>query len=86
MAGDYDRELGVIEAFMVITRQCPNGAVRACAEQALEVAKQGADNPQLLHEQAFLVLTAMRGWRGERASQVSRSLSAFVNQSQAGAG
>ncbi len=73
---DYERTLGVVECFTVITEQCPSGAVRAVAERALEAAKGGA--PGTLREQAWFVLTAIQGWRGERASQVHRSLTAFV--------
>lgn len=74
---DYDRTLGVVECFSVVTRQCPNGAARRVAERALESAKQ--DGAGGLREQAFYVLTAIRGWRGERAAQVHRSLKAFVD-------
>lgn len=74
--GDYDRDLGVIEAFTVITRQCPSGSVRGVAEQALAAAKGG--DTKVLAEQAFLVLTGMRGWRGDRATQVHRSLQKFL--------
>jgi hypothetical protein len=38
---------------------------------------QGGDTGAL-REQAYFVLTAIQGWRGERASQVHRSLTAFV--------
>ena len=75
---NYERILGVAEAFTVVTRQCPSAPVRKCAEQALEAAKQG--NTQVLREQAYFVLTSMRGWRGDRAAQVLRSLQAFLDQ------
>ena len=75
---DYARELGVIEAFRVVTQQCPGGAVRACAERALEAVKTGGADA--LREQAYFVLTAIQGWRGDRASQVHRSLSAFLER------
>jgi hypothetical protein len=75
---DYDRELGVVECFRVVTEQCPSGAVRAVADGALEAAKQGGGD--VLREQAYFVLTAIRGWRGERAAQVHRSLSAFLDR------
>jgi len=78
MSEDYERILGVIEAFSVVTRQCPSAPVRRCAEQALEAARQGS--PQALRQQAYFVLTSMRGWRGDRAQQVQRSLQAFLDQ------
>ena len=81
---DYERDLGVIEAFTVICEQCPSGPVRAVAEAALEAAK-GAD-PGVLREQAWLVMTAMKGWRGERASQVHRSLAKFLDPGAGGTG
>ena len=74
---DYDRDLGVIECFQIVTEQCPSGAVRAVAERALEAVKEGGGDA--LREQAYFVLTAIQGWRGERASQVHRSLSAFLD-------
>jgi hypothetical protein len=77
---DYDRVLGVVEAFTVVCEQCPSGAVRGVAERALEAAKQG--DPGVLQEQAYFVLTAIQGWRGDRASQVHRSLSAFLETSK----
>jgi hypothetical protein len=79
---DYDRTLGVIESFTVVTEQCPNGAVRSVAERALETLKRG--EPGALREQAYFVLTAIQGWRGERASQVHRSLSEFIASSEEG--
>lgn len=72
----YDRTLGVVECFKVIDEQCPSGAVRAVAQRALETAKKG--EPGALREQAWFVLTAIQGWRGERASQVHRSLTEFL--------
>ena len=73
---DYSRTLGVIEAITSVTQQCPSGAVRACAERALEgIQAGGAD---ALPEQAYIVLTAVQGWRGDRANQVHRSLSEFI--------
>jgi hypothetical protein len=76
MSRDYDRTLGVVEAFTVVCEQCPSGAVRRVAEQALAAAKQG--KPGGLKEQAYFVLTAIQGWRGDRANQVHRSLSEFI--------
>lgn len=79
MVRNYDRTLGVVEAFTVVCEQCPSGAVRGVAERALEAAKQGGRG--VLEEQAYFVLTAIQGWRGERASQVHRSLSDFLKAS-----
>lgn len=76
MSRDYDRTLGVVEAFTVVCEQCPSGAVRGVAERAIEAAKRGG--PGILKEQAYFVLTAIQGWRGDRASQVHRSLSEFI--------
>ena len=80
---DYTRRLGVVEAFTVITRQCPNAAVRTCAQRALEAVKQGG--AEALREQAYFVLTTMRGWRGDRAKQVRDSLTAFLEAKPDGA-
>ena len=77
---EYARELGVIEAFTVVTQQCPSGAVRACAERALDAVKSGGSDA--LREQAYFVLTAIQGWRGGRAAQVHASLSAFLGRAQ----
>ncbi len=73
---DYDRDLGVIEAITVVTRSCPNGGVTNAARQALEAIKTGG--PEKLKEQAYFVLVAIKGWRGERARQVHRSLSRYL--------
>jgi len=75
---DYDRDLGVIEAISVVTRSCPNGRVIAAANGALDAIKAGG--PDKLKEQAYFVLTAIQGWRGDRATQVHRSLSRYLNQ------
>ena len=77
---DYDRLLGIVEAFTIVCEQCPSGAVRGVAERALEAVKQGGAG--VLQEQAYFVLTAIQGWRGDRASQVHRSLSAFIESSK----
>lgn len=78
-AAGAPRLLGVVEAFHVVLRQCPNGSVRKAAEAALAVVER--DGAAALPEQAFLVLTAVRGWQGERAAQVKRSLEAFLSKS-----
>jgi hypothetical protein len=82
---DYTRMLGVIEAITLVTQQCPSGSVRACAEGALGAIRSGGAGA--LREQAWIVLTAIRGWRGDRARQVHTSLSNFLETSSSeGAG
>jgi hypothetical protein len=75
-SSDRARTLGVVECFVAVINQCPNGSVRRVAELAL--ANVERDGAAALAEQAFLVLTAVRGWQGERAAQVKRSLEAFL--------
>jgi len=75
---DYDRDLGVIEAITYVTRSCPSGVVVAAAEQALDAIKAGGG--PVMKQQAYLVLTTMKGWRGERATQVHRSLTRYLEQ------
>ena len=75
-ADDRTRTLGVVECFVAVVNQCPNGSVRRVAELAL--ANVERDGASAMAEQAFLVLTAVRGWQGERAAQVKRSLEAFL--------
>jgi len=74
------RRLGVVEAFTVVTRSCPSGAVRSVAENALEAVKR--EGAKTLPEQAYLVLTACRGWQGDRATQVKESLRGFLEETQ----
>jgi benzil reductase ((S)-benzoin forming) len=75
-AKDYARTLGVVEAITAVRDQCPSGAVQAAARGALEaIQREGAS---ALPQQAFLVLSSARGWSGERAEQVKRSLRAFL--------
>ncbi len=71
---DYTRQLGVVESLVAITRQCPSGPVRAVAQNALDAIKNDAT---VMREQVYSVLSALQGWRGERASQVHASLTAF---------
>lgn len=73
---DYTRQLGVIEALVAITNQCPSAPVRAVAQQSLDSIKSG--DSEGLRKQVFYVLTAMKGWRGERARQVHESLNSFL--------
>ncbi|MCP4039362.1 MAG: hypothetical protein GY944_22820 [bacterium] len=80
---DYERQLGVVECLVAITRECPSGPVRAAASQALETIKQ-ADG-SVMREQVYYVLSALQGWRGQRASQVHASLTAFYQDPDFGA-
>lgn len=73
---DYSRQLGVIEALTLVTKQCPSGPVRASAEQAL--ANLNSEASGGLRNQVYFVLTAMKGWRGDRASQIHHSLTAYL--------
>jgi hypothetical protein len=76
-ASTYDRDLGVIEAITYVTRSCPNGRVVAAAQGALEAIKTGGSDS--LKQQAYFVLVAIQGWRGDRAHQVHRSLSRYLD-------
>ncbi len=71
-----ERRLGIVEAFVSVRDQCPNGSVQAVARSALEAVKTGGAST--LREQAFFVLTAVRGWQGERAQAVKDALEAFL--------
>lgn len=74
----YDRDLGVIEAITYVTRACPSGVVVRAAEAALDAIKAGGRDA--MKQQAYVVLTTIKGWRGERATQVHRSLSRYLEQ------
>jgi len=74
---DSPRTLGVVECFTAVVRQCPKEPARALAGSALAAVER--DGAGALPEQAYLVLTAIGGWQGERASQVKRSLQAFLD-------
>jgi len=74
---DRSRTLGVVECFVAVVNQCPNGSVRRMAENALLAVERGG--AAALPEQAFLVQTAIRGWQGDRAAQVKRSLQVFLD-------
>ena len=80
MPDEKTRRLGVIEAISATRDQCPSGAVRACAEGALEAIKRR--EPGVLREQAAIVFMAAAGWRGDRAAQVRESLQAFLDGSE----
>lgn len=71
-----ERTLGVVECFTAVVRHCPKGPARSVAESALAALER--EGASALAEQAFLVLTAIQGWQGGRASQVKRSLQAFL--------
>ncbi len=73
---DYARQLGVVECLVAITNQCPSGPVRTVAAQALEAIKE--NRPGVMREQVYFVLTALQGWRGERARQIHDSLTLFL--------
>lgn len=80
-AKDYTRQLGVVESLVAITRECPSGPVRTMAQKALDAIKQ---DPDAMRQQVYFVLTALQGWRGERATQVHRSLTAFYESGSPG--
>jgi hypothetical protein len=79
---DPERILGVIEAITAARDQCPNAAVRSQASNALEAIRAGGRDA--LPEQAFLVFSTTSGWRGARATQVRRSLQAFLAEASGG--
>ncbi|MCG8590188.1 MAG: hypothetical protein MJE66_12925 [Proteobacteria bacterium] len=81
MSAGEERQLGVVEAFVAIRDQCPSGRVQTLAEQALEAIR--SREPGVLREQAYLLLAATQGWRGDRAVQVRRSLEAFLTAGSA---
>ncbi len=74
-AKDYARQLGVVECLVAITNECPSGPVRATAAHALEAIKRR--EPGVMREQVYYVLSALQGWRGDRARQVHDSLTEF---------
>jgi len=75
-APDYTRQLGVVEALTLTSQQCPSGPVRTVAAQALESLK--GEERGSLRDQVYYVLTAIQGWRGDRARQIHESLTAFL--------
>ncbi|MFT5442237.1 MAG: hypothetical protein ACI8W3_001279 [Myxococcota bacterium] len=79
-AKDYSREMGVVECFVAITNECQSGPVRNVASHALEAIKER--KPGVMREQVYFVLTAIQGWRGERASQIHRSLTHFYESAK----
>jgi len=79
MVDEDERLLGVTEAIVAARDQCPSGSVRQVARGALETI--GRDGAAALPGQAFLVLSSARGWTGERAALVKRSLQAFLESS-----
>lgn len=80
---DTARQLGVVEAIARVRDRCPHAGVREHAAGALEKIESGG--PDVLREQAFLVLSTLAGWRGARAEQVKRSLRAFLEPVAGGA-
>ena len=79
-AKDYARQLGVVESLVAITNECQSAPVRSVASRALEAIKDRS--PGVMREQVYFVLTALQGWRGERATQIHRSLSAYYENSE----
>ena len=77
MSDQGERQLGVVEALIAVRDQCPSGRAQAIARQGLEAIR--SREPGVLREQAYFVLSAIRGWRGDRAAQVHASLRAFVD-------
>lgn len=76
MSDERPRRLGVIEAFTAVVNQCPNGSVQTVARSALEAVKERGS--EAMAEQAFLVLSAARGWQGEKAARVKETLEEFL--------
>jgi hypothetical protein len=77
-----ERPLGVIEALTSVQNQCPHAGVREHAARALEAIKAGG--PDVLRQQASLVLSTLAGWRGARADAVKRALIQFLDETAAG--
>jgi hypothetical protein len=75
-----ERLLGVIECFTATRDQCPSGAVQRVARQGLEVI--GREGASALPMQAFILLTAIRGWKGDRARQVRASLERYLAEQE----
>ena len=74
------RRLGVVEAFTAVVNQCPSGAVQSVARNALEALQR--EGSRTLPEQAFRVLSAVRGWRGPVAARVKEALEAFLAEAE----
>ncbi len=82
MSDTTPRKLGIIEAFVAVRAQCPNGSVQRVARAGLDaVQKEGADALPL---HAFYLLTAVRGWQGDRATQVKATLEEFLARQESG--
>lgn len=77
-SAESPRLLGVVEAITAVQNQCPHGAVRNHAQNALAAIQQSG--AAAMREQAYLVFATIRGWRGERADQVRKSLQHFLAQ------
>ncbi len=78
MSHGNERPLGVVEALPSVRDQCPHAAVREHASRALEAVRDGGAAE--LRQQAFLVLSTIAGWRGERAEAVKRALRGFLDE------
>lgn len=68
----------MIEAITYVTRSCPSGVVVGAAERALEAIKEGG--AEVMKQQAYFVLISIKGWRGDRARQVHRSLTKYLEE------
>lgn len=75
------RQLGVAEALLAVTRECPSGKVREAAEHALQRIKQ--DPSAELAGQIYFILTTTRGWQGARAHEVRSALNSFLESTTA---
>ena len=78
MSERYERPLGVVEALVSVRDRCPHAAVREHAARALAIVQRGGAAE--LREQAFLVLSTIGGWRGDRADAVRRALRDFLDE------
>ena len=69
----------MIEALTLASQQCPSGSVRRVASQALQ--SLDSSRPEGLRDQVYFVLSAIQGWRGDRARQIHDSLAAYLESS-----
>jgi len=79
-SGDGERILGVVECFAAVRDQCPSGAVQRVARQGLEAI--AADGAAAMPVQSFYLLSAIRGWHGDRARQVKASLERYLAEQE----
>jgi len=81
---DAQRPLGLVECFHAVLNQCPYGPARTIARQGLAAVER--EGSAVMAPQAFLLRTAIRGWQGDRAAQVKRSLDAFLESASSPSG